>query len=69
MRITLITTILRNCTRVQLEAAYHYTADHLHIPPGALTDEVAVAYVSAHFKQGVYLSWEGFVDMLEADKR
>ena len=41
----------------------------LHIPASDLTDTVAVAYVSAHFELGVYLSWEGFVDTLEADAR
>ncbi len=43
----MITTILRNATRQQLEAAYHYTADHLHIPVSELTDTVAVAYVAS----------------------
>ena len=65
----MIIAILRNCTSKQLEAAYHYTADHLHIPVGEVTDIVAVAYVAAHFEQGVYLSWEGFVDLMEADRR
>lgn len=65
----MIITILRNATRPQLVAAYHYTADHLHIPVGEVTDIVAVAYVCAHFKQGGYLSWEGFADMLETDAR
>lgn len=65
----MITTILRNCTHEQLVAAYHYTADHLHLPTGALNHEVAVAYVNAHFQQGDYLAWEGFVEMLEADGR
>lgn len=65
----MIITILRNATRKQLEAAYHYTADHLHIPVEEVTDIVAVAYVAAHFEQGVYLSWEGFTHMLKADAR
>jgi hypothetical protein len=62
-----IINILRNCTRQQLEAAYHYTANHLHIPVGEITDFVAVAYVNAHFHQGDCLAWDGFVEMLEAD--
>lgn len=65
----MITTILRNSTYQQRQAAYHYTADRLHIPLGEVTDVVAVAYVVAHFEQGGYLSWEGFVEMLEADAR
>jgi hypothetical protein len=65
----MITVILRNATRKQLEEAYRYTAHHLHIPVGEVTDITAVAYVSAHFEQGVHLSWEGFVDLLEADAR
>ncbi len=65
----MITTILRNATRQQLEAAYHYTADHLHIPVSELTDTVAVAYVCQHFEQGAYSGWNGFTDMLKADAR
>lgn len=65
----MITTILRNCTRQQLEAAYHYTADHLHVPVSELTDTVAVAYVVRHFEQGQYTGWTGFFQMLEADQR
>lgn len=63
----MITTILRNSTYRQRQAAHHYTADHLHIPLGEVTDLFAVAYVVAHFEQGGYLGWEGFVEMLEAD--
>ena len=65
----MITTILRNCTREQLEAAYHYTADHLHIPVGELTDTVAVAYIVQHFEQGDYEGWNGFIEMRESDAR
>lgn len=64
----MITTILRNATYQQLHAAYHYTADHLHIPVSELTDAVAVAYVNVHFRQGDYAAWDGFVEMLEADR-
>lgn len=65
----MITTILRNCTRGQLEAAYLWTAEQLHIPWGELTDTVAVAYVARHFEQGTYSGWDGFVEMREADRR
>lgn len=65
----MITTILRTCARADLEAAYHYTANHLHVPVSEITDTVAVAYVLRHFEQGAYSGWDGWVEMLEADRR
>lgn len=63
----MITTILRTATDEQLSTARHYTADHLHIPFQGVSLLVAVAYVNAHFQQGQYTAWDGFVGMLEAD--
>lgn len=65
----MITTILRNATDEQLGAARRYTADHLHIPFEDVTLQTAVAYVNRHFEQGVYENWDGFVEMLAADKK
>lgn len=61
----MITTILRNCTRRQLEEAYNYAACCLHIHPNDLTDVAAVAYVCRHFESGQLTGWDGFIQDLE----
>lgn len=64
----MILTILRTAHAEHIRSAMHYTADHLHIPVGEVSELVAVAYVLRHFRQGFYEGWDGFVDMLNADE-
>lgn len=65
----MILTILRTAHAKHILAAMEYTADHLHIPVGEVSELVAVAYVLQHFRQGAYAGWDGFAEMLNADEQ
>lgn len=65
----MIVAILYTAHARHIREAMRFTADHLHVPVGEVSELIAVAYVLAHFKMGSYEGWDGFVDMLEADAR
>lgn len=56
----MITTILKNASIWEIADARGWAADHLHVPVTSIPDDVAVAYVVRHFKQGYLTGWEGF---------
>lgn len=61
----MITLIIQTATQEQLIAAREWTADNLHVPRGAVTPAVAVAYVLKHFEMGVLSGWDGFTETLK----
>ncbi|MER5579638.1 hypothetical protein [Streptomyces massasporeus] len=61
----MITTILENATRDQLQSALNWTSDHLHVPLDQVTECVAVACVVRHFEMGALSGWDGFIANLE----
>lgn len=64
----MIITILNTAAHHDIGAAREFTAEHLHLPLGNVSEVVAVAYVLQHFEQGSYSGWDGFVEMREADR-
>lgn len=65
----MITHILKTASDWMLHQAREWTADHLHVDRSSVSATVAVGYVCRHFEVGTYSGWDGFAEMLEADRK